>query len=120
MTDLKMTAFLATLGHMYAGKARTVLNNHIRWDDRVMTSQAFIEAQVIRGYIPRIVQEDRIKPMSRMAYFRADNEEQRDHEAKIKKAGKKDVYRLEKEGSTFTVTMAELKYAEYLIAASTQ
>jgi len=76
-----------------------------------MTRRQWVEQKIADGLKPRITQEDRIKPMSRMQYFRANNEEQRAHEKRIKEAGKKDVFWI----GDYAVSKTEHDYAASLL-----
>lgn len=78
----------------------------------VMTRREWVQRKVAEGLKPAIKQEDRIKPMSRMQFFRASNEEQRAHERRVKAAGKKDVYWI----GNYEVTKTEHDYAVSLLA----
>ncbi len=73
-------------------RAAATLDKQVRENGEFMTRRQWVERKVASGLKPVIKQEDRIKPMTRMQFFRATNEEQRAHEKRIKEAGKKDVY----------------------------
>ncbi len=96
-------------------EARTdaALDRQVRENGEITTRRQWVERKVAEGLKTRITQEDRIKPMSRMQFFRANNEEQRAHERKIKEAGKKDVYWI----GDYEVTKIEHDYAARLTAA---
>lgn len=93
-------------------RANAVLDRPVREGEEQMTRRQWVERKVAEGLKARITQEDRIKPMSRMAYFRASNEEQRAHERKVKEAGKKDTYWI----GDYEVSKIEHDYAQRLIA----
>ena len=98
---------------MLAARTAAVLDKPIRCDGEVMTRRAFIESKVAAGLRPSCEQLDRIKPLSRMQFFRASNEEQRAHDARIKAGGKKDVFYV----GGFEVTKTEHDHAAALVAA---
>jgi hypothetical protein len=91
-------------------RVRAALDKSVRENGEQMTRRQWVERKVAAGLKTRITQEDRIKPMSRMAYFRANNEEQRAHERRVKEAGKKDVYWI----GDYEVTKIEHDYANRL------
>ena len=88
----------------------TALDKEVSENGKRMTRRQWVEGKVAEGLPTRITQEDRIKPMSRMQFFRANNEEQRAHERKIKEAGKKDVFWI----GDYEVTKIEHDYATRL------
>lgn len=61
---------------MQLGKRKQTMERLLRIDGRVMTRQAFIRDYVEEGYCLIVRRVSRIKPMTRMQHFRADNEEQ--------------------------------------------
>jgi hypothetical protein len=73
----------------------------------VTTRREWVQARVAEGLEPKIEAEDKIKPLSRSAFNRATNEEQRAHDARVKAAGKVDAYYL----GNFAVTKTEHDYA---------
>lgn len=88
-----------------------------------MTRRQWVERKVAEGLKTKVTQEDRIKPMSRMQFFRANNEEQRAHEKKIKEAGKKDVfwigdYEVTKTEHDYAVSLADQLAAEFIRRAN--
>lgn len=91
-------------------RINAALDKPVRENGEQMTRRQWVERKVSDGLKTRITQEDRIKPMSRMAYFRANNEEQRAHERRVKEAGKKDVYWI----GDYEVTKIEHDYAKRL------
>jgi len=95
------------------GRTDAALDRQVRENGEITTRRQWVERKVAEGLKTRITQEDRIKPMSRMQFFRANNEEQRAHERKIKEAGKKDVYWI----GDYEVTKIEHDYAARLTAA---
>ena len=56
-------------------------------------------------------EEDVVKPMSRMAMFRATNEAQAAHEDRVRQAGKKTVYRI----NGYDLGKTAFEYAKYLL-----
>lgn len=93
--------------------ADVALSREIRDGGEIITRRQWVERKVQQGLKPTATQEDRIKPMSRAQFNRANNEEQRAHERKIKEAGKKDVYLI----GDYEVTKTEYKYATSLLNA---
>jgi len=100
-----------------AAKAAKALEKLINYNGTVMTRREFVEALVKEGYWVKTRQEWKIKDMSRLRFFRASAMEQSEHERKQIEAGKKDVYTLEKDGLSYTVTLAEYNYACDLLNA---
>lgn len=98
---------------MQAARVAAVLDKLIRCEGEVMTRREFIARKVADGLALSIEQHDRIKPLTRMQAFRASNEEQREHDRKVKAAGQKPVYFL----GGFEVTKIEHDHAAELIAA---
>lgn len=94
MNSNNFEAFSAASGFtpMRMGQAKKTLLTQIRYKDVVMTRQEFVDCLLKEGLTPRTRQEDKIQPMSRMAFFRANNEQQRAHDQKVKDAGKATVY----------------------------
>ncbi len=90
-----------------------ILEKLIRCDGQVMTRRAFLHSKIRDGLRLTVEQHDRIAPMSRMRFFRAGNEQQREHEAKIKAAGKKDVFFI----GGFEITKTEFDYAAEILAS---
>ena len=89
-------------------RADAALDRPVRENGEQMTRRRWVERKVAEGLKTKVTQEDRIKPMSRMAYFRANNEEQRAHDRKVKEAGKKDVFWI----GDYEVTKTEHDYAK--------
>jgi hypothetical protein len=88
-------------------RADATLDKAVTENGKTTTRREWVEAKVQEGLEPRVTQEDKIKPMSRTAFNRATNEEQRAHERRVKAAGKKDVHWI----GDYTVTKAEHDYA---------
>lgn len=79
-----------------------------------VTRRQWVESRIAAGFKPSITQEDRIKPMSSLQFFRATNEEQAAHERRVKAGGKKDVYWIGDQSATKT----EYDYAVSLLKNS--
>jgi hypothetical protein len=90
-----------------------ILEKLIRCDGQVMTRRAFLNSKIRDGLRLTVEQHDRIAPMSRMATFRASNEEQRAHDRRILAAGKKDVFFI----GGFEITKTEFDYAAEILAS---
>ncbi len=92
----RIDKFTADAGYtsLKAGQAKTALLKLVRYKGSVLTASEFVEALLAEGFQISISLEDKLKPMSRLAYFRATNEQQRAHERKVKEAGQKTVYNL--------------------------
>lgn len=94
MNSNNFEAFSAASGFtpMRMGQAKKTLQTQILYKNVVMTRQDFVDCLLKEGLTPRTQQEDKIQQMSRMAFFRADYEQQRAHDQKVKDAGKATVY----------------------------
>lgn len=111
--------FLQSTGYspMQAGNASKALTGYIRYCGQVMLTDALIRRLIREGRTPGTSEENRIKPMSRMAYFRAGQKEQDAHERKIKEAGKEKVYSLvASDGTYLPIGSYAYEYAKYLYA----
>lgn len=95
---------------MRDARAAAVLDRLIRCDGVEMTRRAFVELKVREGLRPTCEIENRVKPLSRRQMFRATNEEQRAHDARIKAAGTKEAFYL----GGYAVTKIEHDYAAAL------
>ena len=95
---------------MMKERARLALDKPVRYENNVMPAYAFVQALLAKGLQPRTTQEDRIQPMSRLAFFRANNEQQRAHEERIRQGGKKTVHHI----GNFEVGSFEHAYASFL------
>ena len=97
-------------------RADAVLSKEVRDSETgtVMTRAQWVERRVNDGARPSIEMVDKIKPMSRTQFNRANNAEQRAHEAKIKAGGKVPEYSL----GDYIVSKTEYDYAQKLIAES--
>jgi len=95
-------------------RADAILDKEVRDGEtgQVSTRREWVQRKVEAGAKTSVTQEDKIKPMTRMQAFRADNRQQAEHDRKVKEAGKKDVYWLD----GFEVTKTEYDYAQKLLA----
>lgn len=93
------------------GLAVKALNKQINHKGKATTVKQLVRDKITAGEQTSTEQEDKIKPMSRIAYFRADNKQQSEHDRKVKEAGKKTVYYV---GNTDLGKLA-YDYANYLI-----
>ena len=84
--------FADDLTPMQRGKVLKTLNMVKRFDGKEMTVKDKVRELVKDKAELREQQENKIKPMSRRAYNRADNAEQEAHEKRIKEGGTKTVY----------------------------
>lgn len=100
----------ATRKSLQESRADAALDKEVLDNGERMTRRQWVERKVAEGLTTRVTQEDRIKPMSRMQFFRANNEEQRAHERRIKEGGKKDVFWI----GDYEVTKSEHDYAQRL------
>jgi N12 class adenine-specific DNA methylase len=109
---LKLETFLNSAGYspMQMGQAQKALLSNVRFENEIMASFEFVEKLAARDLARSITSEDRIKPMSRLAYNRADNREQEAHEERIKNGGKKTVYNI----GGFEVGAFEYAYAGHI------
>lgn len=100
-------------GELPMQRARRValLSNMVRYNGEVMTSKQLVEKLVDSGAKTGTFEEDKIKPMSRRAFNRADGREQAAHAAKVKAGGKVTRYQI---GDT-VVSKTEFDYANHLI-----
>jgi len=82
-------------------RQQACLDKLVRYQDkkgklRIGTRRVFVEYMVLEcSHVPIMWQEDRIKDMSAMAYFRASEKEQHAHQRKQEAAGKKKCYGLQ-------------------------
>jgi hypothetical protein len=104
---------------MRTGAAKKSLSMKIRYDGVVMTKENYIRTLVKERRTTEVVQVNKIKDMSRMAFFRANNCEQAAHEQKIRDAGKKSTYCLVCTDNTdefSVVSKTEFDFFEFLTA----
>lgn len=88
------------------------LNKQVRYNGEVTTIKQIVRDKVAKGEATSAEEEDRIKPMTRAQFNRADGKEQAAHERRIKEAGEKTVYYV---GNTDLGKFA-YDYANYLAA----
>ena len=91
------------------------LNKNVTLDGVLTTRKKFIEGLVGAGKTTSTREENKVKEMSRRASFRANQQEQDEHERRMREAGKKIVYAL----GGFDVTKTEYDYANFLIGKET-
>lgn len=98
-----------------AGKAREVLMTPIHYLSlkKTMTRLEYVIQALYDGDKPASRTENKVKEKTRRQYNRMDNDEQREHEQRIKEAGTKTVYSLEstKDNTFMDITKAEYDYA---------
>lgn len=73
-------------------KANAVLDKDVNIEGKLMSLREAVGMIVNRGGELKTEEVPRIQPMSRKAYFRADNREQEAHEKRMKEAGNKTLY----------------------------
>ena len=73
-------------------RAADHMNRDVRFNGEVMPAKAMMDRLLDQGKQPRVEMVDKVAPMSRKAFFRASNAEQRAHEARVKAEGKKPSY----------------------------
>lgn len=90
-------------------RSADVLNKLVRDSERgdVVTRRVWVERRIADGMEPSIEMVDKIKPMSRMQYFRASGAQQAAHERRVAAAGQKPGYWI----GDFSVTKTEYDYA---------
>lgn len=111
----KLDDYLSGKTILEQGRIKKTLGEKVRLKDgRSLTRQEIIESRTGDGWIVETEQEDKIKPMSRLEYFRADNAQQLAHEKKVKAGGKVTVYWLNKGDQNYKLTKTEADYAGFL------
>lgn len=110
--DSKLAPFFASVDYpaLRIGQAKKALLAPVRLEDKIMKSYEFAEILASRDLKMEILMEDRIKPMGRMAAFRADNQAHAAHEQRVKDAGKKKVHYI----GGFEVGAFEFAYAGFV------
>lgn len=94
------------------GKAKAVLSVMCRDETGVESTRAeWVEKKISLGAKLSSETENKVKPMSRMAHFRADQREQDAHEKRVKEGGTKSVYFI----GDFSVTKTEYLYAAHVL-----
>ena len=110
--DSELDDFLSSLDAMSKGKAIKTLNTLYEFSDgKIEPLKDRIKKLVSTGAELIAEEVSKIKEMSRLAYHRANNEEQEAHERKMQAAGTKTMYYL---GNT-DVGKIGYDYANYLI-----
>ena len=84
--------FMDDANPMAKGRAISALNKEVNYKGKVTTIKELVRSKVKNGETTSTEEEDKIKPMSRIAYFRADNKRQAEHDKKVKEGGKVTVY----------------------------
>jgi hypothetical protein len=96
---------------LQAGRAKVTLTKLVRYAEfGVLSRSEFIQRLVEQNVVLEEIQVPRIKPMSRLASHRANQQEQDAHERKEKEAGFKPHYSV----GDYEVTQAEFLYACFL------
>lgn len=100
-------------------KSENALSKLIRMDDgRVVTKKQFVELLVANGAVPGYDMVNKIKDMSRLQYFRANQQQQDAHERRQKEAGKVPEYFLKRKNGVYsTINKTEYDYALMLMGA---
>lgn len=110
--DVKLAPFFDSTDYsaMKIGQAKKVLLAPVRREGQIIKLYELVEILAGGDLKMEVVMEDRIKPMGRMAAFRADNQAQAAHERRIKEAGKKKVHYI----GGFEVGAFEFAYAGFV------
>ena len=116
--EAKLDGFIAASGYpaMKSGLARKTLLSLVRYDKEVMRSFELVDKLVGGGAQISVTEEDRIKPMARRAFNRADNREQDAHDKRVAEAGKKPVYTL----GEMALGKFEYDYASHVISKNVE
>jgi hypothetical protein len=104
---------------MRRAKRIKTLSKLIRQDGTTKTQKAFVEDLVALGATTRTTMEDRIRPMSRRAFNRANGREQADHDRKVREGGKVSKYWIanpREDRGEYGIGKTEYDYANHLIA----
>jgi hypothetical protein len=109
---IDMDGFGDDLNPLAKGRLATALGKQVRLKGKADTVKNHVRALVSDGAKTESYEEDRIKPMSRMAFFRADAKTQEEHEKRVREGGKKTVYLVE----GFDLGKVAYDYANFLIA----
>ena len=110
--DNNLDGYCGDLSPMMATLARKSLNRVYRLkDNRVIFAKHHIREMVAKGDIKfKVLESPRIKPMSRIKYFRSTNEEQAAHEKRMKEGGNKKTYLV----NNYDYGKTGFDYAKYL------
>lgn len=115
----EVNGFADSMDPMNKGKALKALNVLTRIDGQVVTRKKMLENLVEAGATTNTREENKIKPMSRRAYFSADQREQEAHEKRMREAGSKTVYMITNpgggSGSFYEIAKTEYDYTNFLI-----
>lgn len=96
-------------------KAENFLNRLTREGSEVITHAEWVRRRIAEGYTPRIKMVDKIQPMSRRAFFRADQQAQDAHERRVREAGQKAEYSIWNTiGKGYVISKFEYDYAQQL------
>lgn len=90
----------------------TALSALIRVDGVIKTKKRMVDDKVAAGETTSLSEEDRIKPMSRTAFNRANNRDQDAHAKRVRDGGKVSVYQL----GDSVIDKIAYDYANYLIS----
>ncbi|MBL8473822.1 MAG: hypothetical protein JNM98_18675 [Rhodocyclaceae bacterium] len=96
------------------GSARAILSREAiypEFDNAQLARVEFVQRVVDKGGKPNVEQVNRIKDKTRTQWNRMSNEEQREHERKVREGGKVPEYSL----GNYIVTKTEYDYANFLI-----
>lgn len=88
-------------------RTEQLLDLPISENGRTTTRRQWLEEKIKQGKQLRVTQENKLKPMSRIASNRATMEQQIEHANRVKKAGKKDVYWI----GNYEISKTEYDYA---------
>lgn len=100
------------------GSARAILSREAiypEFDNAQLARVEFVQRVVDKGGKPNVEQVNRIKDKTRTQWNRMSNEEQREHERKVREGGKVPEYSL----GNYIVTKTEYDYANYLLGKKT-
>jgi len=101
---------------MQKWRVESTLATKLRYNWEVLTKKEYIEKRIEQWYTTKVYSEDKIKPMSRRAFFRADQRTQDAHEQRVIEWGKKNVYSIHKDNMSSNITKIEYDYAEHLLS----
>lgn len=108
--------FLEGKNEMQKGQILATLTKKEAYNGKTMERGEAMREFVKEGAEIQIVQEDKIKPMSRRKFNQSSNAEQEAHERRVKEGGKKSVYLV----NNFEVTKTEYDYAQFLLETDTK
>lgn len=97
---------------LHDARKQSHLLSEIRFRGERMTRKDMIDRLLAEGAEFRALEVPKIKPMSRLEFFRADAKAQRDHEAKMKAAGNKTVFEaVTPQGWLYDISKIQYDYA---------